>query len=271
MFWEASECALKTITKSRQKWITVTAARSISCGTNIVKRESNLLDSCPRCNLRENPLHIRECQAPSAVEVWNNSVSELHDWMKSFRVQSTLADNIADRLRQWKIGSKDPIIVNELNIRTALHLQDSLGWHPFLQGILIDEWKHPFIDFLALTESKVSLKRWAASLIKKIWQISWDQWEHRNAIKFEENSQKRFNEIEINQDVIDTLNMTTTGLSPSEKSYVNQQPRIILSWPNIKKIQWNKAAREILKNRTTRDKIVFSQERHSMASWLNRD
>ena len=36
--------------------------------------------------------------------------------------------------------------------------------------------------FYAWTKSRRSSKRWAASLVRKLWQVAWDQWNHRNEI-----------------------------------------------------------------------------------------
>ncbi len=42
--------------------------------------------------------------------------------------------------------------------------------------------------------------RWAEALIKKLWEVSWDQWEHRNVVLHEEEDEE-YQEKEL------TLNM----------------------------------------------------------------
>ena len=71
---------------------------------------------------------------------------------------------------------------NRQELRAALEEQDSIGWFNFLLGrisskltVLQDS------HFKTIGGTNTGL-RWTTALIKKLWDISWDMWEHRNGI-----------------------------------------------------------------------------------------
>lgn len=48
------------------------------------------------------------------------------------------------------------------------------------------EWALIQQDYYDLLQSRRSGLRWLSSLIKKLWQVAWDLWEHRNGILHEQ-------------------------------------------------------------------------------------
>jgi hypothetical protein len=55
-----------------------------------------------------------------------------------------------------------------------------VGWRVFLEGGLLKEWASKQQDYYDWLDKKNTGKRWTTTLIKKLWEISWDMWEHRN-------------------------------------------------------------------------------------------
>jgi hypothetical protein len=61
-------------------------------------------------------------------------------------------------------------------------LQDLIGWDYFIEGFIPATWiESQTQHFLSLNRLE-SGKRWASALIRKMWNIAWDLWEHRNSI-----------------------------------------------------------------------------------------
>ena len=54
-----------------------------------------------------------------------------------------------------------------------------------LEGCISEQWARVQSDYLAWIGSRKSERRWAVALIKKLWEVAWDQWEHRNAAIYE--------------------------------------------------------------------------------------
>jgi hypothetical protein len=51
-----------------------------------------------------------------------------------------------------------------------------------LEGWLSWEWESTQQAYYTFTHSRRTGKRWLIQLIKKLWSIAWDLWEHRNGI-----------------------------------------------------------------------------------------
>ena len=97
---------------------------------------------------------------PRGDKTWETSVEKLKEWLESFPGTNSLAMNITQRLLQWKTKIAAPIQVDDTSTQRALHAQDLVGWHPFLQGILAQQWEPVLKNFTQQAGVKVSLKRW---------------------------------------------------------------------------------------------------------------
>jgi hypothetical protein len=82
-------------------------------------------------------------------------------------------------------------------VQNAVSQQEDLGWQLFLEGWLCLEWEALQQAYLNLFGFRITGKRWVAELIKKLWQIAWDLWEHRNRI-LHENTNRVSTSIEQN-------------------------------------------------------------------------
>jgi hypothetical protein len=92
-----------------------------------------------------------------------------------------LRDAILNRLKAWK--TDDPTAAPSYSwpgVDELVTAQSRVGWRVFLEGGLLKEWaakQQEYYDWLARRNTG---KRWTTTLIKKLWEISWDMWEHRN-------------------------------------------------------------------------------------------
>jgi len=79
------------------------------------------------------------------------------------------------------------------------HPQDKLGWTAMLEGVLTTQWQEQQDTFWQWIKSWWSANRWAAELIKKLWAISWDMWQHQNsALHKTQAGQELILEVELN-------------------------------------------------------------------------
>ena len=58
--------------------------------------------------------------------------------------------------------------------------QEKLGWDRMLDGWLTRGWRDHQEKIWKHAKSRKSSLRWTAALIQKLWDVSWDMWEHRN-------------------------------------------------------------------------------------------
>ena len=87
---------------------------------------------------------------------------------------------ICARLLAWKQNEVHPTLP-DLLLQASLE-QDAIGWHYLLEGCVSTRWQIIQAQWYESLGSKQSAKRWTASWIRKLWEVSWDQCEHRNGV-----------------------------------------------------------------------------------------
>jgi hypothetical protein len=65
----------------------------------------------------------------------------------------------------------------------AFAAQDRIGWLAFFEGCIVVEWAGVQEAHFLWFGRRNTGKRWATSLVVKLWDIAWDLWDHRNQIK----------------------------------------------------------------------------------------
>ena len=58
--------------------------------------------------------------------------------------------------------------------------QEAIGWQAFFEGYLACDWAATQQTYYDWVGSRRTGRRWATEIIKKLWNIAWDLWEHRN-------------------------------------------------------------------------------------------
>jgi hypothetical protein len=182
--WETVERAMSTSSFRRRQW--VTKHTSGFCGTGkmmkLWKQRSSA--ACPRCGVEpEDVEHVWKCQDRGAKEQWTASLQELSDWLTQ---QGTCPDTkklILGRLDAWR-NSENPADQGPVpdHIQPALEAQDGIGWRAFLEGCFALDWVGVQQQYFNWQKSRRTGRRWAVALVRKLWDVAWDQWEHRNGV-----------------------------------------------------------------------------------------
>jgi hypothetical protein len=90
-----------------------------------------------------------------------------------------------------------------------------------LEGWFCLEWESIQQDYLKSIGSLRSVKRWVAALIKKIWNVSWDMWEHRNGILHNtQNTVTELREDLVDHSVKNIYHMATSTLCHTKVDYL---------------------------------------------------
>jgi hypothetical protein len=65
----------------------------------------------------------------------------------------------------------------------AVYSQDAIGWLvSFLLGRLSRTWSDVQARYLESIHRRTTGRRWTIAVLEKLWDVSWDMWEHRNGI-----------------------------------------------------------------------------------------
>ena len=67
-------------------------------------------------------------------------------------------------------------------LEDAVKLQDLVGWQALLEGCLVPEWTCVQQSYYVWKASIKTGRWWITSLITKLWDVAWDQWDHRNSV-----------------------------------------------------------------------------------------
>mgnify|MGYP000032035169 CR=1 FL=1 len=70
------------------------------------------------------------------------------------------------------------------NISLATEQQNDIGWQAMAKGWTTEEWAIIQQEYYKLIGSRKTGKRWLVEIIKKLWLIAWDMWEHRKSYAY---------------------------------------------------------------------------------------
>jgi hypothetical protein len=179
--WEAGQDAIKRLGLNRQLWIPKWIAGFAPVGKVLQRNQLQDHAECPRCTAFEDTHHVVLCPAPKAQQQWDASVSLLKTWLLKANTMPDLHKAILSRLQAWhsQLRLTEPHYrwpgVNDL-----VRAQDLIGWRAFLEGAVLKAWAAKQQEYYDWIQRRNTGKRWVTTLIKKLWEISWNMWEHRN-------------------------------------------------------------------------------------------
>ena len=181
--WEANKAAMASVKLSRRHW--VTKFESGICGTGRMMKiwRQRVIDNCPRCGApNETTTHIIQCPGGSANTVWDTSLASLDEWLSDQKTCPDLRKLLIHALSRWRLG------LDVTNLRSfqfewcenIFESQQIIGWRQLMGGCLSIEWAMAQQTYFKWMGIRRTGKRWVVSLIKRMWEISWDLWDDRN-------------------------------------------------------------------------------------------
>jgi hypothetical protein len=172
---------MKEVPRKRRIFISKPVCGMCGVGKFMHRWKQRNDSSCPRCGEHEDARHVWSCHGKGADDIWLQSLSELECWMSQVQTDPDVQHAILSHLQSWRENNGEPLPTNFL-LDEALSSQECLGWQRFFEGWISVEWSSAQQAYYTLMKSRRTGKRWVISLIKKLWDIAWDLWEHRNGI-----------------------------------------------------------------------------------------
>jgi hypothetical protein len=140
-------------------------------------------DKCPRCSESESAVHVWQCRGEEADEVWDKSMSDLRIHLRRQNTDQDLREALLLHLNNWRYGTPPHLGAHySETIREAIQDQNGIGWKNFLEGCASRKWAPIQDAHYKMIGKRTRGKRWISSLILKLWQTAWNQWEHRNGV-----------------------------------------------------------------------------------------
>ena len=109
---------------------------------------------------------------------------------------------VSDQIFQWNL--QDDIFSDCPQVNSAFRSQLNIGWYYFLCGLLSSELVDLQASHYLSINSKQSSRRWATNLIKKLWFLLHEIWNHRNNNPHQTNSIHRMTKLVLLKDSIST-------------------------------------------------------------------
>jgi hypothetical protein len=93
-------------------------------------------------------------------------------------IQKTIMNRLATFCNQTEVL---PVLYHTWpGLTDIITQQDAVGWRTFMEGGIIHAWAAKQQEYFNWLQRRNTGKRWITTLIKKLWEISWNMWEQRN-------------------------------------------------------------------------------------------
>lgn len=268
--WAGTEQAMKAAPSTRRQWISKHVSGFCSVGRQAKRWKIRDSDKCPRCGQEETTTHVWLCPNPAAIRRWTTATALLKKDMRRMKTAPPIIDAICKRLRQWRCNLPLEAIPTTLpRLREALELQDLIGWDHFLEGALVTHWQEAQASYLTRIGSRRTSLRWISALIRKLWDVAWDQWDHRNHVLHETENVVTHDERETTALQIRREFLTGKGLLPASASplFYGTVERI-LNKTIPRQQQWLKYVHEARARQHRRVQSSWPPERALLLRWL---
>jgi hypothetical protein len=186
--WTALGTAMAETKLTRQHWVVKHSTGRCGVGRRMKLRREWTHSRCPRCGQdNETTSHVLRCRFPEATTLWQESVANLGSWLKTTGTHPAIQEALILRLNQWHDGTDlSPFHSNVPWLNEAVREQDSIGWESAMEGRWSQHWINIQNAYFKWKGHRNSGRRWLIAIIKRLWTISWDMWDHRNRVRLAE-------------------------------------------------------------------------------------
>ena len=269
--WDAIGGATKELSQKKLIWMVKHVSGHSAVGTVMKRRGVRLRSNCPRCGTPdENTQHVTTCKDRDATDLWNAQLNDLMRWMQRRGTKPQITNTIIAGLRTWRLALPSLQDDDRRWDGICLQEQNEIGWFNFLQGRLSLEWRAKQEAYYKAMGLRRTGRRWIEALIKKLWEISWTMWDHRNKVLHDNDRHKELGNYELGLMVRKEYDKGGRDLAPRMKYLLAADLQEVLGYSVSKKKRWLRsvqAARELCERlRSQRDPA-----QPMITGWLQHD
>jgi hypothetical protein len=268
--WKASKQALKEQPRGLQRWHAKWATRHCAVGRMMKIRKEWAHSTCPLCgNQEETTTHVLQCT--EATRIWNITLGALNTWLEEQSTEPSLQAAIIYHLQSWRQSSHTTGGQNKPNLHKTLSHQNGLGWYNFILGRHAKGFEDIQHRYYQSIHSKKTGFRWTVALIKKLMNVAWDMWQHRNSVLHDdpENYHTKLLVGEADRAIEQEFAMGTANLLREDR-FLLRSKRKVMAGELAEKTRWlasisgARAAWEAKQAEVP----TYDQERRAMEAWL---
>ncbi|CAB9498981.1 expressed unknown protein [Seminavis robusta] len=274
--WKASNQALRRMPKGKRRWLTKHTTGFCGVGRSMHIRKIWDHSRCPRCaQPDENPKHVLLCPSRGARLTWAEALVSLDKHLRKLGTNQSLRYGIIEHLRAW--GKRSPPHLGPLraDVRAALAEQTEIGWYNLLLGRI----SHRFTQLQDAHYKSLGNRRngfrWTTAVIRKLLDISWDMWDHRNHIKHNDPHPAFDPQLRttLNEEIRFQWSLGAASLRPEDRPLFRHGLDSIMEQTTTDKQQWL-ASVENARSAVAADQVQprndQNYERNLMENWIIR-
>jgi hypothetical protein len=261
--WEAFGNAMRVSPPNRQRWVSKTISGFCATGQMMKRRRERDTDACPRCGDLETVEHMWKCQQDTA-DLWESAIKSVQRWMTENHTHPEMVRVIVQCLNQWRFNNNSKPTTYIPWLQELIDKQTRCGWRNFFEGLILKDWREAMTLHLAKIRSTKSSKRWLTALIRKLWQVAWDLWEHRNGFLHEKDN--NLIEQQVNGQIQQQFNLGYQDLDNQSQLLFTGGVKGIVHKPLETRQQWLRRVQ--VARRQALEHGGFTRERRGMAQWL---
>jgi hypothetical protein len=262
--WDALGTAMAGIPLNRRHWRSKTTTGFCATGRMMYRRKEHETDECPRCGAPENVEHIWKCEKDTQ-ELWNKAMQGVREWLVSYRTHPELARSIIQGIQSWRNNTSTGAESSIPWVRDIVNKQNECGWRNFFEGMILKDWQQVMNRQLTRVRSRKSSKRWVVALIRKMWQVAWDLWEHRNG--YLHDREESFLSTQTNNGIKHQFELGCRNLDKATQVLFHGGLQTTIQKPLEVRQQWLKRV-QVARDRSELQS-AYTAERRLMAQWLN--
>jgi len=232
--WIAFGRVMQEIPQSKCRWVSKQTSGHFAHRKNTVRWHQRTTAECPQCRVtQEDKTHIITCPQQEATDLWTSAISSLKTWLIAEGTDPLLITKLVTGLEEWQSGGT---VMGTLPVTQK---QSVIGWEVVMDGWLGLEWRAQQEAYWSIWRHWKSSRCWATELIKKLWNISWDMWDHHNGI-LHNTSQLRDDILDstINDQVHQLFSSCLQAVPRDTFNLFAQPVEELVSKPRQYKIQW---------------------------------
>lgn len=275
--WNATKKAMNSVPLSRKLYVVKQVARRDATGVEMLRRKERNKDHCPRClEPHEDHAHIIHCQQDSAISKWRLSIDKLQLYLDKIHTPEDLSTAICQQLLLWQGEPQRDHNwerITSINADQFIAAQKAVGWTLILEGCIPKIWIDMLQDYFKSIDKEYTGLRWATLLIKKLWETSWDMWDHRNRVlNDDEGDEDLLGITSLHEEIIETFN--------TPRPYFLPQDDIALFTPTLAELlsrtvqmkkAWLEKAKAAISLSEHRHFSFMTQERTLIRNWLQQN
>ena len=247
--WNAIGGAAKQLSQKKLIWMVKHVSGHSAVGTVMKRRGERLRSNCPRCGLPDETIqHVIACKDTDATDIWNEQLNDLLQWLQRRGTKPQITNTIIAGLRTWRLDLPSLHMNDRRWDGICLQEQNELGWFSFLQGRLSLHWRIRQEAYYKTMGFRRTGRRWVEALIRKLWEISWNMWDHRNKVLHDKDRHKELGDNELGQMVRAEYDKGGRDLAPRMKYLLAAALEEVLEYSVSRKKRWLRsvqAAREL--------------------------